>query len=45
MVLTLADFDPIVEVLSDNLPIIVGLVVTIAGLNAVITLVRRFAHV
>jgi len=45
MTLTMLDFAPIVDVLTDNLPIIVTLVVTLAGLNAVITLVRRFAHV
>jgi len=44
MTLTLADFAPITDALTDNLPVIVAFIVTMAGLNYVIKLVKRHAR-
>lgn len=44
MTLTSADFTPIVEALTDNAPIIVGLIVSLAAVNYVIKLVKRHAR-
>jgi len=45
MTLTLADFDPIVDALSDNAAVIVGVIATVAGIKAVFSLVRRYTRV
>jgi len=44
MTLTALDFAPIVDALTDNAPIIVGLIVSLAAVTYVIKLVRRYAR-
>lgn len=45
MTLTLADFAPITDALSDNAAVIVGVIATVAGIKAVFSLVRRYTRV
>lgn len=44
MTLTSTDFAPIVTALTDNAPVIVGLIVSLAAVTYVIKLVRRYAR-
>jgi len=44
MTLTLADFAPIVDALTSNVPIIVVFVVSMYSLNYIIQLVRHYAN-
>lgn len=45
MTLSLTDFAPITDALSNNAAVIVGVIATVAGVKAVFTLVRRYTRV
>lgn len=45
MTLTLTDFAPLTDVLEDNLAVIVGLVMIVAGFKAIPAIVRRYARI
>lgn len=44
MTLTALDFAPLVDALTDNAPVIVTFIVTLAAITYVIKLVRRYAR-